>query len=191
MQLGKHLLRKIQVMLGTVDRHGVTRDDPLRAHPRRRPDEAGASLVEFALVLPLFMMLILGMFTGGLAYSRKLSIAQAAREGARYGATLPAPGTDAWLTQVAGLVIDSSDGELEPLRPGQAVCVAYVTPTSARRREQVGTAFSFSNAPCLPADGRTEARVQVVGSRTSELEAVVFSRTLTLSSHAVARHESP
>src|SRR4051794_13996066 len=101
---GKHLLRKIQVAPSPADLRPVRRLGPLRAARDGGRDEVGAALVEFVLVLPVFMLLLLGMLTGGLAYSRKLSVAQAAREGARYGATLPITGTlptDAWLAKVA------------------------------------------------------------------------------------------
>ena len=47
-------------------------------------------MVQFALILPLFMMLVLGMLTGGASYNRQLGLTHAALEGARYGATLPA-----------------------------------------------------------------------------------------------------
>ncbi len=151
--------------------------------------------MEFALVLPVFMMLLLGMLTGGLTYSRKLSVAQGTREGARYGATLPITATlpvDDWLTQVAGVTIASSDGELAADRPGQMVCVAHVTSSgTARRRQQTGTTVIFDNNPCISDDGRTgETRVQVVARRSSQLEALVFTRTLDLTSQAVARFEA-
>ena len=195
---GKHHLRKIQVGAVTADDEPVKRVGPLRAlrgRGRRRGD-AGAALVEFALVLPVFLMVVLGMLTGGLAYSRKLSIAQGVREGARFGATLPITSSlpvDSWLTRVADLAEASSDGELSATRPGQFVCVAYVPASgTARRREETGGAATFTNGTCIADDGRTgEARVQVVASRVSTLEALVFSRTLTLESHAVARFEVP
>ena len=38
---------------------------------RSEPGERGAALVEFALILPVFMMLVLGMFSGGIAYNHK------------------------------------------------------------------------------------------------------------------------
>ena len=193
---GKHLLRKIQVAATDADDDPVMRVGPLRALRRSdRRDEAGASLVEFALVLPVFLMVVLGMLTGGLAYSRKLSIAQASREGARFGATLPitsAVPMTTWLTRVSDLTIASSDGELGADRPGRVVCVAYVSASgTATRRQTVGTASPVvESQPCIVNDGRSgEARVQVVAARTSELEVLVYSRTLTLSSHAVARAE--
>jgi hypothetical protein len=152
-------------------------------------------LVEFALVLPVFMMVLLGMMTGGLAYSRKLSVSGAAREGARYGATLPITAslpTDAWLAKVAGVTVSSGEGELAADKPGQSVCVAYVPGAgSPRRRDQVGSAVSFSDAPCIADDGRAgETRVQVVTQRASKLEALVWSRDLALSAQAVARFEA-
>ena len=167
-----------------------------RVRPRGT-GEAGASLVEFALVLPLFFMVVLGMLTGGLAYSRKLSIAQATREGARFGATLPistAVPLTTWLTRVSDLTIVSSDGELSSGKPGRYVCVAYVSASgAATRRTTVGTASPvIETQPCIADDGRSgEARVQVLAQRTSELEVLVYSRNLTLSSHAVARYENP
>jgi hypothetical protein len=48
--------------------------------------QRGAVAVEFALVLPLFVTLLLGVFTAGLAYSDQLSISNAVREGSRMGA---------------------------------------------------------------------------------------------------------
>ena len=164
---------------------------PLRASR----SESGAALVEFALVLPVFLMLLLGMMTGGLAYSRKLSVAQAAREGARFGATLPVTGAtpmNTWLGRVGTLTIASSDGELESDKPGRFVCIAYVPSSGTAQKWQVtGTASPVLSAgTCLADDGRAgETRVQVVAQRSSRLEALVFSRDLTVGSHAVARFE--
>jgi hypothetical protein len=160
-------------------------------------DESGASLVEFALVLPVFMMLLLGMFTGGLAYSRKLSVGQAVREGARYGATKPFTGTpstdDPWFHSVTDLTIGSADGELAPNTSGRSICVAYVSTTVTRSLTRdfndAAGGGTFGAGPCV-SDGRTEPRIQVVAQRTSKLEALVFSRDLPLSSQAVARFEA-
>lgn len=173
----------------------MRRVDPLRGPSRLRDRESGAALVEFALILPVFMILLLGMFTGALAYSRRVSVAGGAREGARFGATLPSPGTGAWLNQVAAVTMGGADSELDTNKPGRFVCVAYVDPAGVASRvvfdpgNSVGT---LSAQRCLtPAeDTRTEPRVQVVARRVSTLEALVFSTDLTLSSRAVARFEA-
>jgi Flp pilus assembly pilin Flp len=51
---------------------------------RRR--ERGAVAVEFALVLPILVMLLVGTITSGLSYSQALGITNAVREGSRFGA---------------------------------------------------------------------------------------------------------
>src|SRR5690242_4079085 len=51
--------------------------------------ERGAALVEMAIVLPLLMMLLMGIMTGGLAIDHKINLTNASREAARYGATVP------------------------------------------------------------------------------------------------------
>lgn len=53
---------------------------------RRKRVERGASLVEFALVLPLLMLFLFGIVQFGIAYDMKQSINSAAREGARAAA---------------------------------------------------------------------------------------------------------
>lgn len=50
--------------------------------------DLGAELVEFALVVPLLLMLLLGIVWMGRAYNVYVTITRAAREGARY-AVLP------------------------------------------------------------------------------------------------------
>lgn len=185
---GKHLREKPSGSAGGADTGDVSGG-------RRARDDSGASLVEFALVLPIFFTLLLGMFTGGLAYTRKLSVTDATREGARYGATLPltaAATTDAWLQQVAAVAVASSDGELEPGESGAFVCVSYVPGSgTARRMQKAGTSSAvFSDGTCF-ADGRTnESRIQVAGRRTSKLELLVWSNDLTLSSQSVVRFEA-
>lgn len=49
-------------------------------------DERGAAAVEFALVLPIFILLVLGIVTFGLIFKDYLGISHAAREGARWAA---------------------------------------------------------------------------------------------------------
>lgn len=160
--------------------------------------ERGASLVEFAIVLPILMMLLFGIVTGGLALNSKNSLNNAAREGARYGATLPVDTTMSdFLDDVADVAIRSATSELDDGVPGRTVCVAYVHPagssatdrTSAVRIDAAG-ASAYSVSPCF-ADGRPddERRVQVRVTRDVDFFALVFSRVLTLDEQSVSRYE--
>ena len=46
----------------------------------------GASVVEFALILPLLVMMVFGIFQFGIAYNNWIALTHAAREGARLAA---------------------------------------------------------------------------------------------------------
>jgi Flp pilus assembly protein TadG len=48
--------------------------------------EKGAVAVEFALVLPIFLVLVLGIFEFGRGFNIQVSLSEAARESARYAA---------------------------------------------------------------------------------------------------------
>lgn len=49
-------------------------------------NENGANAVEFAIILPILVVLIFGIFQFGLAYNNYITITHAAREGARLAA---------------------------------------------------------------------------------------------------------
>lgn len=50
---------------------------------------AGAALIEFAVVLPLLVVLVVGIFDFGGAFNLKQELSNAAREGATFGASQP------------------------------------------------------------------------------------------------------
>jgi len=61
-------------------------DAPSPSQPiSRRRQQRGQALVEFALVLPVFFLLVAGMFDFGLGIYSDLTLVNAAREGARLG----------------------------------------------------------------------------------------------------------
>src|SRR5207248_1695477 len=96
--------------------------------------ERGAAVVEFAIVLPILVALVLGVFSAGLTYNRKNSMANGAREASRYGATLPVanyPNLTAWLGAVANVVQKNASGDLDASAPGLRICVSYVHPAGS------------------------------------------------------------
>jgi hypothetical protein len=83
----------------------MLREDKHGANLRRwRPREQGQSLLEFALVIPIFLVLVLGIIDFGLGLRAWISITNAAREGARVGAVR---GT---CDEIEQQVIDTSGG---------------------------------------------------------------------------------
>lgn len=171
------------------------------ASGRRRPwgDERGAVLVEFVFVLPVLMMILLGMFTGGLAWNRRLAVTNGVREGSRFGATLSvatstctsgtAGTVDCWLSQVADVTQTSSENELGSTVTSRSICVAYVSTATTRSLTRSSSGDSYSNTTCFT-DGRTDARVQVRGSRSTTVEFIVFTVTPTITSQSVTRFEA-
>ena len=55
--------------------------------------ERGQTMVEFAVVLPIFCMLLLGIAQLGIAFNNYLNLTDAVRQGARYGAVQGCSGT--------------------------------------------------------------------------------------------------
>jgi Flp pilus assembly protein TadG len=115
------------------------------ARARRRDD--GAAAVEFALLLPIFVMLVFGVISTGLSLWKHISDVQAARDAARYGSTLPVVpaavstdcasatlGVSGWLDCVRSVAIREA-GWTDATNVGQTgdngyVCVAYVQDTT-------------------------------------------------------------
>lgn len=62
---------------------------------RGRRRERGAAVVEFALVLPLLLMLVIGAIDWGWYFYLREVVTNAAREGARAGSVSAVGGTDA------------------------------------------------------------------------------------------------
>ncbi len=54
----------------------------------RRGARRGQAMVEFALILPLFLIILMGMLEFGIAFDHRNAMAYAVREGARVGASL-------------------------------------------------------------------------------------------------------
>lgn len=155
---------------------------------RRRNEERGASLVEFALILPVLACLVFGGITGGLALSTKNSATNAVREGGRLGATLPVGAS--WAQDVRERVVDLAGGDLVD----DEVCVQLIDvdsstspPTEVEVDSVIGTDCT-GLAPATPssADGCT---VKVWSRTTAELTAIFVSRDLTIDASAVGIYE--
>lgn len=163
----------------------------------RRPGaggDRGAVLVEFALLLPLFMSLVLGIFSGGLMLSHKMSLTQAAREAARYGATVPQNQCSAscgrypnWASLVQAIAVQRSDGELT----ASGTCVALVSGSGSAPVPVSSDFTTDSGGKACFADNSADAglRVQVRTTKPDSMEWFFGSTNVTLSAQSVARYE--
>jgi Flp pilus assembly protein TadG len=88
---------------------------PLLAHGAnvrsRASGERGAAVVELALVLPVFLLLVFGVIEFGLTYNNDITLRQGAREAARQGAVgnfgvTFTTGSPCYLTGVSGASTD-------------------------------------------------------------------------------------
>jgi hypothetical protein len=157
----------------------------------RHPTELGASAVEFAIILPIVVILTFGLLTGGLMYHQQLSMTHAAREAARFGATYSAGDVEELVQVVADRAEDSAHGVLDPGTDGGGLCVAYVSGTTTEKTTR-GNVVKPASAPagrCLADDRGDEPRVQIVLGRHGDLN-VIFARwEVPLRGTALARHE--
>ncbi len=78
-------------------------DRPARA----RRNEAGTSVVEMAIVLPLLLLLVFGIGEFGIAFTRWNSLTNAVREGAREGVVFRNPCNAGTITTLIENTIDS------------------------------------------------------------------------------------
>lgn len=140
--------------------------------------------METAIVLPLGMAVLLGIFTGGSAYSTKIGLVDAARDGARYGASLkvPAAGLAAWKQAVRDRVAQLSAGDVV----AADVCADLVVPTGANT--SCGVSDPSGTSTDLVA-GIPASVVKVAVAKSARLDFVFFSTSPTLSARVAARYE--
>jgi hypothetical protein len=183
-----------------------------------RPDK-GAAAVEFALLVPIFIMLTVGSISVGLALWQNITVTQSARDAARYGSTLqltktagtcPSTTSDVdvncLVSQVRDQAIREAGWPWDPLAPTTTlpnngyVCVAFVQGTASLGsvpttritvgNRQVGDPASGA---CVDDTASGEVskvdRIQVVVNRDASFNAVFFTRNWLLTSRAIVPYE--
>jgi Flp pilus assembly protein TadG len=118
----------------------------MRTHWRdRRRDERGVALVEFALVLPLLVLICLGTVDFGRAYARWNSVKNAAREGAAYAQLHPGR-----VSNTGATCANPNNIEWHVHNESDVVNTFAVAVTRAD-----GTTVSGCNSGSVPASGST------------------------------------
>lgn len=107
----------------------------------KRKKERGQALVEFAIVVPVFMLLLAGMIQFGIILWGQNSLNQVVRDAGRYAATLPTCDTSAATTRVADL-----------------------TTATAGPWTLVASSATYSGTPCPPENNQGQVWVRVAAS---------------------------
>jgi Flp pilus assembly protein TadG len=152
--------------------------------------QQGAVAVEFALVAPLLIALLLGTVTAGLSYSRSLGVTNAVREGARFGASSDTSAS--WPTDVIARVRQT---QFDDPSSETSVCVEFFNSgvkdsTKSDCDAAGGPGVSASDLSAYPIPTGTTCVVRVVAARKFTINAVMvplYSGTMVRGS--VARYE--
>lgn len=131
-----------------------------RKHTNRR--ERGAALVEFAIVLPLFLLLIGGMVDFGRAFYTEVMLTNAAREGARAAMYGNSPTTRATTALSGG--VSTPDVSGTPCAAGSTTGATTITVSAPFTWTLLGPASNFFGAGgALPTTLSGKATMQCGG----------------------------
>jgi Flp pilus assembly protein TadG len=142
------------------------------SHSRQTaPRAGGQALIEMALVVVMLVMLVIGIAEVGWAFMRTSIIAHAARDGARFGATLDTsyrdPVTGCFTGGGESTISDHVDEVLESIGFGGTVAVAQsckgtvpivvvrITGTLEMMFNLIGTSFDVDRSVTFEDENRT------------------------------------
>lgn len=155
----------------------------------RRDTAPGQALVEFALIAPLFFILIFGVIQFGVIFGGQIGLGNGAREVARYASTVPANANVATVTAQANAVMQRSI----PGYNGTGVTTVgycyYPNPTSPVTYSwKVIIGITYSHTLFVPLAGALVDRIDGVGDNkfTTRVQEEMRVETLPLKSAPAA-----
>lgn len=165
------------------------------ARLRRARGDDGASAVEFALVVPLLLLVVFGIINFGVVFSQQLSLNNAVREGARR-AVVADPAAPRSCDEIVTSVQNQLSGlALDPTAVEVAVSTDGFTSDQPCPGGYTSTTFSGGggdNEPCRGSFNNGAGGSLVVEARYDSdllVSFPPFPSTMTLSSKAVYRCE--
>lgn len=178
---------------------------PTRWKTRRR-DDRGVSAVEAAIVVPVFLLLVIGVIEFGLAFKDQLAVTSAVRAGARLASSEPRSAsfaTDAAvqvaneasaldMSGVTSLWVYKADATGHPMGAGgsfsscSSSCITFTWSAASNSFVQSGGSWTASSQDACPGE---EDSVGVYLAYNHTAVTGVFFSSLGLSSHTVMRLE--
>ena len=145
-------------------------------------NERGAALIEMALLTPILLLLVVGIWTTARAWNVHNTMDHAVREAARYGATVDPWTTGSSTDTCAGA---SSEAAIRCAADEQLNASA-INPALVDT-----TCIELSTNPCSVENATGNDKVAVLLTYPNyQLDFVFFSVSIDLSASAVSRHES-
>ena len=122
--------------------------------PRRRHDERGAAVVEFALASTILLVLLFGIITYGYVLSFKQALTQAAAEGARKAAVSTAATAAANAAPAVQQAANAFNKTCNPLDSDGLACTYSMLPADTGCAlnvcMRVRVSYDYKNHPLLP-----------------------------------------
>jgi Flp pilus assembly protein TadG len=138
----------------------------MRKRQTQSTRKSGQSLVEFALVIPLLLLVIMGIFDLGWAIYAQNIISNAAAEGAR-----------------SGIILSTTDADIQSRirasTPGLTNLQVTISPTGPRTADQFGTPITvtvvYTYHPITPIIGQivTGSGLRLSATSVMKIEGVV------------------
>lgn len=167
----------------------------LATRPGRLADDDGASAVEFALVVPLLLLVVFGIINFGVLFSQQITFNNSVREGARRAVV-----NDPASPRSCDGILASVKNDLSGLGINKTAVQVKITQSGFTSSNACGSSFvattfgtTAANIPCkgsLSGSG-TIPSIQVETKYVSSIPIAFppFPTTLTLTSKAVYRCE--
>jgi TadE-like protein len=140
----------------------------------RQSGQSGQSLMEFAIVLPLLLLIAFGIIEFGRAYYQYNTLSKAIRNGARYMSFSPYDSTN--ISNAQNMVVyGQTSGGSTPVLPGLTPSMISVTP----------------GCPCDPINPPQSVTVAVANYPFNSLVPGIISLNVTFSPQVMFRYVGP
>jgi Flp pilus assembly protein TadG len=151
---------------------------------RQRGRDDGASAVEFALVLPLLIILVFGIISFGIVFAQKLALGNAARQAARYGVVQG---------RTCGDMVASAQGAANTISMQGSNTKVLISMTGANPTP-CGPDSNYTSAeqaaqPCLGSQSNDEVTVRIRYDSTLTIPLVFSNPVFTIDGNGVFRCE--